>query len=65
MHGDHHEVDATAVEGDFDVERDFELERMRAEEGPDSQRVSSRSSIVPCICSPSIPGVRRTWRQSW
>ena len=34
MHGDHNEVDATAVEGDFDIERDFELERMRAEESP-------------------------------
>lgn len=34
VHGDHHKVDTTAVKGDFDVERDFELERMRSEECP-------------------------------
>ena len=34
VHGNHHEVKPAAVQGDFDVERDLELERMGAEKGP-------------------------------
>lgn len=34
VHGNHHELKSAAVQGDFDVERDLELERVRAAKRP-------------------------------